>query len=337
MEILAHYPLKDLNTFGIEAYADEFIEILNEQDLLTLIREKPLMSNRHLILDGGSNLLFTGDFHGLVLKIGIKGKKILQEDENEVHLKVAAGEDWDDLVEYCVGKGWGGLENLSGIPGQVGSSPIQNIGAYGTELKDHFVFLEAFDLEKGEKLHFDRSDCQFAYRDSIFKRGLKGRVLITQVVFRLDKKPSCNLSYAALRQNLDEVPEAELNLRKIREAVLSIRASKLPDPEIIGNAGSFFKNPVVSGEILGKLKEQFPELVFFESQDNYKLAAGWLIEQCGWKGYCEGDAGVHKDQALVIVNYGDANGLDILKLANKIQQSVMDRFGIRLEREVNVI
>jgi UDP-N-acetylmuramate dehydrogenase len=345
MKIFSHHSLKSYNTFGIEAFAREFAEVNSLEDLHKLVdihmnEIKPLF-----ILSGGSNILFTGDISALVIKMNTLGKEVIKENDDEVYLRVAAGEDWDGLVEYCVDKGWGGLENLSGIPGLVGSSPIQNIGAYGAELKDAFESLEAVNICTGETTAYDAEQCQFGYRHSIFKRALKGRVVITHVVFRLKKKPLFNLSYQALKQKLEQLPDQEITLQMVREAVLQIRASKLPDPKVIGNAGSFFKNPVVSQSQLEALKTSFPGIVSFEAPPadcrlptaGFKLAAGWLIEQCGWKGYRGGDAGVHKDQALVLVNYGNASGLEILDLAGKIQRSVMEKFGIMLEREVNVV
>ena len=264
MEIFSHHPLKSCNTFGIEAYAKEFIEVTSDEELKSYLSLHRTVSKKIFILGGGSNILFTGDFSGTVIKICTRGIEILKEDDDDVHIRVAAGEDWDGLVEYCVGQGWGGLENLSGIPGQVGSSPIQNIGAYGTELKDHFLSLQAINLCTGEIIHYDAEWCQFGYRDSIFKRALKGRVAITHVVFHLQKKPIFNLSYQALKQKLEHLSEDWITLHKIREAVLQIRSSKLPDPKLIGNAGSFFKNPVVDSSLLGSLKERFPGLVYFE-------------------------------------------------------------------------
>jgi UDP-N-acetylmuramate dehydrogenase len=350
MKIFSNHPLLELNTFGIDVNAKEFASIDNELDLKEIIAECHDRSKKLLILGGGSNILFKDDFDGLVLHICTRGIEIIREDEDTVHLRVAAGENWDGLVEYCVGHGWGGLENLSGIPGCVGSSPIQNIGAYGAELKDHFLFLDAINRCTGETVSFDEERCQFGYRDSIFKRALKDRVVITHVAFRLNKNPVFNLDYFALKQRLGHLPENTLTLMKVREAVLQIRASKLPDPKLTGNAGSFFKNPVISNSALKELKDLFPGIVYFDSVQSggamakrevqitsVKLAAAWLIDHCGWKGYREGDAGVHKDQALALVNYGRATGMDILELAGKIQQSVQEKFGINLEREVNII
>jgi UDP-N-acetylmuramate dehydrogenase len=301
MEILSDFPLFKFNTFGIEACAKEYVEVKDEGELFQLVKDRKLGSKQLLFLGGGSNILFTGDYNGTVIKISTSGKEIISEDEETIVLKVAAGEDWDSLVEYCVNQGWAGLENLSGIPGQVGSSPIQNIGAYGTELKDHFESLEGVNLCTGESFVYDTERCQFGYRDSIFKRALKGRVVISSVVFRLNKKPDYNLSYQALKQKLESVSGERITLQKVRDAVLEIRSSKLPDPKIIGNAGSFFKNPVVNAKQLEELKDRFPGIVSYpvsltpftlqppipplleergtrgEVVADCKLAAGWLL------------------------------------------------------------
>jgi len=349
-------------------FAREFTEVRTDAELQQIIKANVKNSQRIYFLGGGSNILFKGDVDGLVIKISTNGIEIIKEDDEEVQIRVAAGEDWDKLVAYCVEKGWGGIENLSGIPGQVGSSPIQNIGAYGAELKDVFVSLEAINRCTGKTIHYDAASCQFGYRDSIFKGTLNERVVITQLILRLHKKPVFNLSYQALKQKLEHIQEKEITLQAIRETVLQIRASKLPDPKVIGSAGSFFKNPMVNSALLEQLKEKFPGIVYYTSSQfavgssqsldtdesdtidpgstsgnrelgtaNYKLAAGWLIEQCGWKGFREGDAGVNKDQALVLVNYGKATGMDILDLAAKIQRSVKEKFGVNLDREVNVV
>ena len=344
-----------MNSFGIEAYAKEFIEIKTDDELLQFIEMQKHNPKQIFLLGGGSNILFTGDYHGTVVKISTAGKEIIAEDDDNVLLKAAAGEEWDGLVDYCVSRGWGGLENLSGIPGQVGSSPIQNIGAYGTEMKDHFEAVEGIFLCTGEKFVYDSERCQFDYRDSIFKRALKGRIVITRVIFRLKKKPEFNLTYLALKQKLESEPSKEITLQRIRNEILEIRSSKLPDPEVIGNAGSFFKNPVVKKPQLEELRKRYPGIVYFNLTPStpqppipplqkergpggeVKLSAGWLIEECGWKGYREGDAGVHKDQALVLVNYGKATGMEILELAGRVQRSVKEKFGVVLDKEVNVV
>ena len=339
MKIFPDHSLKPYNTFGMDVCAGKFISLDTDDELVDFFKSQVSKHGSVIILGGGSNILFTGDLSATVVKINTKGMEIIGEDKQNIHLKVAAGEDWDELVSFCVANGWGGLENLSGIPGQVGSSPIQNIGAYGVELKDHFLSLEARNRCTGETVFFDADRCQFGYRNSIFKGALKDRMLITHVTFQLMKRPAFNLSYAALQQKLGHISPGDLSLEMVRETVLGIRRSKLPDPADLGNAGSFFKNPVVSRDTLDTLKGQFPGIVFFESSltANIKLAAGWLIEQCGWKGYREGDAGVHKDQALVLVNYGNATGREILSLSEKIRASVLEKFGVALEREVNVI
>ncbi len=264
MEIFLHHPLLLFNTFGIEVVAKEFIEVDNNDDLKHFISQNLTDAKQILILGGGSNILFTGDVNGTVVKISTRGREVIREDENEVYLRVAAGEDWDGLVKYCVDKGWAGLENLSGIPGQVGSSPIQNIGAYGSELKDHFGYLEAINRCTGETVRYEAYQCQFGYRDSIFKRALKGRVVITYVVFRLQKRPVFNLSYQALKQKFEGLSDGQITMQMIRRAVLEIRSSKLPDPIVLGNAGSFFKNPVVGNSKLEELKERFPGIVYYK-------------------------------------------------------------------------
>jgi len=336
-EMVLNYPLEKHNTFGIKVFAREFAELREEADIIDRIRMNMETHGKMFVMGGGSNILFTGDFDGLVVKVSTCGRTIIAETKDEVLLKVAAGEDWDGLVAFCVDQGWYGLENLSGIPGQAGSSPIQNIGAYGVELKDVFHSLEAINRCTAEKVVYDAERCQFGYRDSIFKRALKDRVLISNVVFRLKKRSRCNLEYNALKQRLSHLKEDDVTPQVVRDAVLDIRRAKLPDPMVIGNAGSFFKNPVITYALLNELKEKYPELVYYESAVGAKLAAGWLIEKCGWKGYREGDAGVHKEQALVLVNHGHATGRQILDLAAKIEQSVHEKFGVRLEREVNVV
>ncbi len=333
MEIRENHPIKAYNTFGLDVRAAKFAEVASVDELRELLQAGSGVSRKVFFLGGGSNVLFVGDFSGMIVKISMKGISVVGEDQHVVHLRAEAGEDWDQLVEYCTSRGWGGLENLSGIPGQVGSAPIQNIGAYGTELCDHFVSLEALNTCTGELVNYTPEQCRFGYRDSIFKRALKGRVVITAVVFRLEKKPVINLAYQTLNDRLSGLSGDALTIARVREAVLSIRASRLPDPAVVGNAGSFFKNPVVDDDRLDDLKRDFPGLIHF----GRKLAAGWLIDACGWKGYREGDAGVHKDQALVLVNYGQATGSQIMVLADKIRESVSDKFGVDLEREVNVI
>lgn len=329
-----YHPLKGLNTFGIEAYAREYIEVQSKESLLELFSKS---KDKHLILGGGSNVLFRGDFDGMVIRMAMFGKKVTGTMPGKVLLEVSAGEDWDDLVSYCVNQGWGGLENLSLIPGQVGSSPIQNIGAYGVELKDYFHSLTAFDKEKKVFVVFDKKGCRFGYRNSYFKQEGKDRFVITSVTFSLDKKPVPQTSYGSLRSELDKAGIDNPEIKDVRQAVCSIRRNKLPDPDVLGNAGSFFKNPVVSMKVYLDLKKKFPGLVAFDDPKGKKLAAGWLIENAGWKGYRRGDAGVHDKQALVLVNHGKATGKEIIQLADDIQQSVLETYSIRLDPEVNII
>lgn len=338
MNIINNHSLKPYNTFGINVDAKHFVEVAS----LTEIQELRDYLLKHpqniLVLGGGSNILFTKDFDGLVVKINIKGKELISENESHFFVKALAGEDWDEFVQFCVDLGYAGLENLSLIPGSVGASPIQNIGAYGVEMKDHFHTLEALDLKDGMVRSMNAEDCRFGYRDSIFKRELKGRFIILSVIFRLDKSPSYKTGYGAIEQELARMGSDDLSIKKIREAVIRIRKSKLPDPAKVGNSGSFFKNPAITKESHERLKSQFPGLISFGQPDGtVKLAAGWLIEQCGWKGKRMGDAGVHKSQALVLVNYGKATGADILALADQIRTDVWKKFDVILENEVNIL
>lgn len=337
MKISQNTSLKSHNTFGIDIKAKHFVILDNRDDVaacLPLIKKE----NRSLILGSGSNILFTSDFDGLVLLNRILGKEVLLENDDEVILKVNGGVNWSDFVDYTVGKGWGGIENLSLIPGTVGAAPIQNIGAYGVELKETLVSLEAIDLSSGEVIHLTNEECEFSYRSSIFKTKFKGRFLILNVLFRLSKESTLNLTYGPLKAIFKGKAEDLISVKQVSEAVKAIRRSKLPDPEDLGNAGSFFKNPVVSYSKVEELYKQFPDMpVYKVDERKFKLAAGWLIEKSGWKGKSLGDAGVHKKQALVLVNYGNASGTKILELAIKIQKSVKERYGVSLETEVTVI
>ena len=337
MLIQESYPLKHLNTFGMDVSARYYAEITSRDDLPAIFDDSGFSARPHLVLGGGSNLLFRGDYDGTVLHIRLKGRKIVAEDQNNIFLEAAAGEPWDELVEFCVNNGWGGLENLSLIPGQAGSSPIQNIGAYGVELRDHFYSLKAWCKESGTVKTFSRSACRFAYRNSFFKQEGKNRYIILAVTFCLDKNPVIRTSYGGLRKELESMGCNDPDIADVRAAVCRIRESKLPDPEITGNAGSFFKNPVVPEKIYRRIKTSHPGIVAFPENSGMKLAAGWLIDQAGWKGYREGDAGVHPKQALVLINHGNATGTDILNLAGRIQDSVREHFGVSLEPEVNIV
>lgn len=289
------------------------------------------------MLGGGSNILFVNDFEGLVIHLNIKGREIIEENDKEVLIRVGAGENWHETVMYAVDNGWGGIENLSLIPGSVGAAPIQNIGAYGVELEDVFESLEAIDLETGISKTFDKKSCKFGYRDSVFKNELKGKYIITEVTLRLQKDPDVNRTYGALSEHLKEKGISDPDIKDISETVISIRQSKLPDPAKIGNTGSFFKNPVISEEAFRELQKEYPEIPNYPAGDEIKIPAAWLIDQCGWKGKQIGDAGVHKAHALVIVNYGNANGGEIIELAEKIRHSVFKKFGVKLIPEVNIV
>lgn len=342
---MLHYPdirenvsLHSFNTFHIESVARYFTEVNFIKQLNDLIAAGTLSNKPLLMLGGGSNMLFTGNFTGIVVHINNKGIEVSGSSDDLVFVKASAGENWHDFVTWSVNQGFGGLENLSLIPGNVGSCPIQNIGAYGVEVKDCFHSLEAIDLKSGELKVYNREDCRFGYRDSIFKTDLKGKVAIWSVTFELQINPEIHLEYGAIKQELKSMGIENPGISDVSKAVCAIRKSKLPDPKLIGNAGSFFKNPTVESKFAENLKEAFPNLVSYQLADGkVKLAAGWLIEQCGWKGFREGDAGVHQNQALVLVNYGNATGSNILSLAHRIQNSVYERFGVKLEMEVNVI
>lgn len=281
-------------------------------------------------------MLFTGDFNGLVVHIATRGIEIVDEDDEFVYIRGKAGENWNDFVQFCVKRNYGGLENLSLIPGNVGSAPIQNIGAYGVEIKDTFYMLDAIAVRSGEFREFFSDECDFGYRQSIFKTELKGSYIILSVTFRLHKNPGLSLSYGSIKDQLNAMGLKE-SVQAVSEAVISIRRSKLPDPLELGNAGSFFKNPVISNQHFNQIQALHPGIPSYPADGGVKLAAGWLIEKCGWKGFRDGDAGVHEKQALVMVNYGAANGTQILTLAHKIMDSVKTTFGVEIEPEVNIL
>ncbi len=338
MQITSNISLKLLNTFGIEVKAKYFTEIQSLENIIELLETKEYKNNARLILGGGSNLLLTKDVDALVIKNNLKGISIVKETDDTVWVKCAAGEVWHEIVMWCIEHNYGGLENLSLIPGCTGASPMQNIGAYGVEIKDTFYELDAIHLETGKQQLFSKSDCEFGYRESVFKHQLKNQFIITSVTFQLAKNPTFRIEYGAIKQELEAMHVSELSIKAISQAVINIRSSKLPNPKEIGNAGSFFKNPEVSTETYLKLKQEFPNLVAYPLENsNYKLAAGWLIEQSGLKGLQIGDAGVHKLQALVLVNYGKATGKEIFDLSTLVLETVNAKFGVTLEREVNII
>ncbi len=337
MNLLENHSLKKLNTFGVECYAKAFVEANTKSDIQNLLSSKNIASQPILILGGGSNILFTKDFDGLVIKNNISGMELIKEDSEYYYVRAGAGVVWHQFVLYCIKHNYAGVENLSLIPGSVGAAPIQNIGAYGEELKDIFWELEAINILEDKNIVLSNSDCKFGYRNSIFKNEAKGKYIILTVTFKLLKKPKLNTSYGAIIQEIEKMGIKEVSVEAISKAVCNIRRSKLPDPEKIGNAGSFFKNPVISLEQFEKIKIEFPEIKSFKDSGGMKLAAGWLIEQCGWKGKQIGQAGVHKDQALVLVNYGTAKGAEIYDLSSKVLQSVKEKFGVSLEREVVIL
>jgi len=335
MVIEQHKSLLPYNSFHIEVMADQFVSVSDADQLKEALQKDP--GNSASILGGGSNILFTKNVKGLVLKPDIRGIDLIKENESHVYVRAGAGENWHSFVLYTIGRNWGGLENLSLIPGNVGAAPIQNIGAYGVELKDSFYELEAYDRKHQKVYTFGLNDCSFGYRNSFFKSAGRSRYIILNVTFILNKTPVLNTSYGAIQEELKQMDIRNPSVRSVSQAVINIRRSKLPDPAEIGNAGSFFKNPVVDHSLFSSLSETYPDLPAYPHEEkSVKLAAGWLIEQCGWKGYRKGDAGVHQRQALVLVNYGKASGKEILEIADAVAASVKKRFGISLEREVNV-
>ncbi len=336
IRLLDNYDLTAYNTFRIRAKAKKFFEFTEPDELIFFLQEGGLPGN-FFVLGGGSNLLLKNDFNGLIIYPNIPGVGEVGEDRNHIFLEAGAGVEWDELVRLSVVFELGGLENLSLIPGKVGAAPVQNVGAYGVEAKEYIHLVRAVDLQTGQKVEFTNEQCRFGYRDSIFKNELKNKVVITSVVFKLDKFPEYNLEYGALKAEVDKA--GETTLQNVRDAVIRIREAKLPDPEKIGNGGSFFKNPVVNDDVAKKLKDEYKGMPAYPSgiDDKTKLAAGWLIDQCGWKGYREGNVGVHSEQALVLVNYGGATGAEVVALAEKIKQSVNRKFGIELMPEVNII
>ncbi|MDZ7715304.1 MAG: UDP-N-acetylmuramate dehydrogenase [Balneolaceae bacterium] len=338
LDIQKNVDLSSFNTLKISAQASSFLSITSAEQLETFCTQSDRDEAPVFVLGGGSNVLFADDFDGLILHISIMGKEVIKEDEEHVWLKVGAGENWHEIVLYCVENGWGGIENLSLIPGTAGAAPIQNIGAYGVELEEVFESLQAVHLETGERRTFKKSDCQFGYRDSIFKNELKGEYVVANVTLKLSKNHNLNTSYGAIQQKLEEKDIDEPTIKDISDIVIEIRNSKLPNPKDLGNAGSFFKNPIVSRQKFEQLKRAYENIPGYELNDiEVKVPAGWLIEQAGWKGKVVGNAGTYQQQALVIVNHGGATGEEILELARQIQLSVDEEFGISLVPEVNIV
>lgn len=336
MQILQDISLKPFNTFGMDVHADYYTEITDVAQLREIAENTALPAKR-FVLGGGSNVLLTQTLHGILLHNKIKGIEKEKEDDNHVWVKVGAGEVWHDFVMYAIANHWAGVENLALIPGTVGAAPIQNIGAYGVEAKEVINHVTAWHWEMQQEVPYQNAECAFGYRDSIFKHQLKDKVFITSVTFRLNKKPNFNTSYGAIEQELQKMDIQEISIAAIADAVIAIRSSKLPNPREIGNAGSFFKNPTIPIEQYDALKESFPAIPSYPvNETTVKVPAGWLIEQCGWKGFRAGDVGVHEKQALVLVNYGTATGGAVWDLSDNIVKTVHDKYGIELEREVQV-
>jgi UDP-N-acetylmuramate dehydrogenase len=330
--------LKNLNTFHIDVLAKYFAETASQEELLEILTDKKLTEEKKLVLGGGSNILFTKNFDGLVIRNALRGMQVLKEDAHHVWIKVAAGEVWHEFVMYCVGKNLAGIENLSLIPGLVGAAPMQNIGAYGVEVKETCEEVEAIHMISGETLLFGNAECKFGYRESIFKHEWKNNLVITAVTFRLNKIFKPKIAYGDIRKTLEEMRADEITIKTVSDAVIKIRSSKLPDPKDIPNAGSFFKNPLVPKKKFDELVANYPLMPNYPDKNNQvKIPAGWLIEQCGWKGKRIGNTGTHARQALVLVNYGNATGDEILSLAHEIKKSVSEKFGIDLIPEVNII
>ncbi len=338
MNIIENYPLLKLNTFGVDVKAKYFASINTINELTELIKTNVFKDLELLILGGGSNILFTKDFDGLVLLNNIKGKEIIDQNQQSIFLKIGAGENWHKLVMYCVDNGWGGIENLSLIPGNTGTAPMQNIGAYGVEIKETFVELEALEISSGKIVKFNNSDCEFGYRESVFKNKMKNQYIILNITLELKKNPVLNVNYGDVKAILKSQNIKNPAIKEVSNAIISIRQSKLPDPKKIGNSGSFFKNPIVSLNQVELIKKKYPNVVNYKINENeFKIAAGWMIEKAGWKGKKFNNYGVHEKQALVLVNYGFANGMEIFDLSEKIILDIKDKFGITLEREVNII
>lgn len=339
MIVEEHAPLRDLNTFGIPAFTRYLVTIRTMDDLEELIHHPILHNHRYLILGGGSNILFTKDFDGLVIKSDLKGIEVQEQSDDRVTVRAYSGENWHRLVLHCIDHSWGGIENLSLIPGTVGAAPIQNIGAYGVEVRQVIHSVEGIDLSTGSHRLLTLEECQFGYRDSVFKHALSKIFFISSITLRLTRKNHrLDTTYGAIREVLERKKISSPTLRDISDAVIEIRQSKLPDPAVIGNAGSFFKNPTVAGEVADSIRKEYPKIPTYPADhQQIKIPAGWLIEQCGWKGKTFGQVGVHPHQALVLVNYGNGTGEEILSLSKQIQESVKEKFGIMLLSEVNII
>ena len=338
MHIQHNADLQPFNTFHVAARAARLARFTTAEELRELLNTAELKDLPRLVVGGGSNLLLTRDWPGVVLLNEVDGIEVVEETADHVIVRSGSGVMWHEFVAHCVGKGWGGIENLSLVPGKVGAAPMQNIGAYGVEIKDVFDHLEALRISDGEVVRFSGAECKFGYRESFFKREGKSQYIILNVAFKLAKHPELHTHYGSIKQELEKRGIAKPTIQDVSDAVIHIRRSKLPDPNVLGNAGSFFKNPVVPANLAEKIKAKYPDVVSFPAGDGQvKLAAGWLIEKAGWKGFREENLGVHKDQALVLVNYGGSTGSAIFDLSTRVLESVKEKFGVELEREVNII
>ena len=328
-----NYSLKNYNSFRVNHKANFFLKIENNKSLINFLSDKKFKNEKKLIIGGGSNILFTKDYEGVILYSCIKGIHILEENDNHIKIKVGSGENWDDFVKFCVSKNWYGIENLSLIPGSVGAVPIQNIGAYGVEVKDYIYDVNGIDLKNNTKKTYSNKSCDFEYRDSIFKRELKNNFFVTEVTFILNKNKKFTLDYSELKN----INSQNLTIQNVRDKIIEIRNSKLPNPKLLANAGSFFKNPVINIKIAKKIKEKYNDFKYYQINESMvKISAAWLIEKSGWKGHKEKNIGVYNKHALVLVNYSSENGKDIKILSKKIKESVLEKFNVTLEKEVNV-
>ena len=328
-----NYSLKNYNSFRVNHKANFFLKIENNKSLINFLSDKKFKNEKNLIIGGGSNILFTKDYEGVILYSCIKGIHILEENDNHIKVKVGSGENWDDFVKFCVSKNWYGIENLSLIPGSVGAVPIQNIGAYGVEVKDYIYDVNGIDLKNNTKKTYSNKSCDFEYRDSIFKRELKNNFFVTEVTFILNKNKKFTLDYSELKN----INSQSLTIQNVRDKIIEIRNSKLPNPKLLANAGSFFKNPVINIKIAKKIKEKYNDFKYYQINESMvKISAAWLIEKSGWKGHKEKNIGVYNKHALVLVNYSSENGKDIKILSKKIKESVLEKFNVTLEKEVNV-
>lgn len=328
-----NYSLKNYNSFRVNHKANFFLKIENDKSLIDFLSDKKFKNEKKLIIGGGSNILFTKDYEGVILYSCIKGIHILEENDNHIKLKVGSGENWDDFVKFCVNKNWYGIENLSLIPGSVGAAPIQNIGAYGVEIKDYIYDVNGIDLKNNLKKTYTNKSCDFEYRDSIFKRELKNNFFVTEVTFILNKNKKFTLDYSELKN----INGQNLTIQNVRDKIIEIRNSKLPDPKLLANAGSFFKNPIINIKIAKNIKEKYNDFKYYQINESMvKISAAWLIEKSGWKGHKEKNIGVYNKHALVLVNYSSENGKDIKILSKKIKESVLKKFNVTLEKEVNI-